>query len=95
MKVSWVNSDKIGCYEKFKGHIFLLQQSPDHNTLNFVTLGDEIQNISRQLSILNFSKHCILKYVFIFSGTNNVDHNSPIVNGLITSGMFPQTFRKC
>ena len=42
--------------------------------------------------IYNFFKNCSIKYIFIFGGTNNVDHNSPeeIANGLITSGLSAQ-----
>ena len=60
--------------------------------MNFGIQGDKIQNILWQLNNLNFSKNCIIKYVFVLGGTNNVDHHSPeeIANGLITSGLSAQ-----
>ena len=60
--------------------------------LNFGTQGGKIQKILWRLNNLNFSKNCSIKYVFILSGTNNVDHNSPekIANSPITSGLFAQ-----
>ena len=67
-----------------------------HNMLNFGIQGNKIQNILWRLNNLNFSKNCIIKYVFILGGTINVDHNSPeeIINGLITSGLSAQAQRQ-
>ena len=46
---------------------------------------------ARQI-IYYFFKNCSIKYIFIFGGTNNVDHNSPeeTASGLITSGLSAQ-----
>ena len=60
-----------------------------HNTLNFGVPGDKIQYLLWRIQNLNFSNNSSIKYIFILSGTNNLDHNPPEerVNGMVLSGI--------
>ena len=58
-----------------------------HNTLNFGIPGDKMQHILWRIQKLDFSDNSSIKYIFILSGTNNLDHNplEELVNGIILS----------
>ena len=60
-----------------------------HNTLNFGLPGDKISHVLWRIQNLIFSNNSGIKYIFILSGTNNFDHNTPeeLVNGIELPGI--------
>ena len=60
-----------------------------NNTLYFRIPGDKIQHVSWRIQNLNFSNNFSIQYIFIFSATNNLDHNplNEFANGIILSGI--------
>ena len=58
-----------------------------HNTLNFGTPGEKIQQVLWRIQNLNLSMNSSIKYIFILFRTNNVDHNpqEELVSGIILS----------
>ena len=61
----------------------------NHGALNFGIAGDKAQNVLWRVNNLHFSSDLHLKYIFIFYGSNNIDHNSPqsIVSTIISAGL--------
>ena len=60
-----------------------------HSTLNL------IQHVLWRIQNLNFSNNSSIKYIFILSGTNNLDNNDQekVINGIIISLVSAQ--KKC
>ena len=58
-----------------------------HNTSNLGIPGDKIQHVLWRTKNLNFSNSSSIEYIFILSGTNNLDLNPPeeIANGIMLS----------
>ena len=50
--------------------------SSRHNTLNFGLPGNKMSHVLWRIQNLIFPNNSGIKYIFILSGTNNLDHNT-------------------
>ena len=60
-----------------------------YSTLNFGITGDKIEHVLWRLQKLNSFNNSSIEYIFILSGTNNLDYNplEELPNGVILSGI--------